>query len=75
MPSSSANTLAQSASALPARAPSRAGAHDGRAVALLARRQERAQAEPIAELPAGIARAVAAEPDLAPYDALLGGGR
>ena len=52
-----------------------AGAHDGRAVALLARRSERAQAEPITELPAGIARARAPEPDLAEYDAMLGGGR
>jgi transposase len=52
-----------------------AGAHDGRAVAVLARKSERGQAEPITELPAGIARAQAEEPDLAQYDAMLGGGR
>ncbi len=52
-----------------------AGAHDGRAVALLARRRERAPTELVTELPAGIARAIAAEPDLAQYDAMLAGGR
>ncbi len=41
---------------------------------LLARRSERAQTELVTELAAGIVRAMAAEPDLAQYDAMLGGG-
>jgi transposase len=49
-----------------------AGAHDGRAVALLARRAERAHPEPLADLRPGLARTSAPEPDLSGYDQLLG---
>ena len=49
-----------------------AGACDGRAVALLARRLERAPAVEITELAPGLARTAAPEPGLAEYDRLLG---
>ena len=52
-----------------------AGAIDGRAVAVLARREERAAAEPLAGLPAALARTARPEPSLADYDALIGGGK
>jgi hypothetical protein len=52
-----------------------AGAHDGRAVALLARRQARAAPAPapLTDLPERLAVGAPA-PDLAGYDALLGEG-
>ena len=53
-----------------------AGAYDGRAVALLARKVERPAAEPLAALGAGLTRAEAPPPnDLADYDRLLGAGQ
>jgi 23S rRNA G2445 N2-methylase RlmL len=48
-----------------------AGAHDGRAVALLARKLERPPAPKIGGLDPGLARLTASEPDLADYDQLL----
>ena len=53
-----------------------AGAHDGRAVALLARKSERPAQPPLFELPAAAAATTRPEPTLADYDALLSrGGR
>jgi transposase len=52
-----------------------AGAHDGRAVALLARRQARRAAAALPDLPARLAALERPEPELAGYDALLGGPR
>jgi hypothetical protein len=53
-----------------------AGAHDGRAVAVLARRAERPQAEPLTDLDERLRTAQRPEPDLSDYDRLLGrGGR
>jgi len=51
-----------------------AGAHDGRAVALLARRAERPAPAPL-QLAGRLAAIGATEPDLTGYDALLGAGR
>jgi transposase len=51
-----------------------AGAHDGRAVALLARRQARGPAPPILDLPERLQRAASPPPGLSGYDELLGGG-
>jgi len=51
-----------------------AGAHDGRAVSLLARRAARPQPEPL-ELEGRLAGIGASEPDLSGYDVLLGAGR
>jgi len=53
-----------------------AGAHDGRAVALLARRSERPTQPPLFELPQRLRDLERPEPTLADYDALLSrGGR
>jgi transposase len=52
-----------------------AGAHDGRAVAVLARRAERADPQPLTGLDARLAQSARPEPDLSGYDELLGGGR
>jgi hypothetical protein len=53
-----------------------AGAHDGRAVALLASRRERSEPEPLSELPARLhALAARPTPSIAEYDQLRGGGR
>jgi transposase len=53
-----------------------AGAHDGRAVALLARRSERPAQQPLFELPERLRDVERPEPTLAEYDALLSrGGR
>jgi transposase len=53
-----------------------ASALDGRAVALLARRRERAPAAPLSELPARLrALAQRPQPEIACYDELRGGGR
>jgi transposase len=53
-----------------------AGAHDGRAVALLARRSERPPQLPLFELPERLRDVERPEPTLADYDALLSrGGR
>ncbi|MCS7008212.1 MAG: hypothetical protein NZL88_11725 [Gaiellaceae bacterium] len=53
-----------------------AGALDGRAVALLARRQERSAPAPLSELPERLRRlATRAEPTIAEYDTLRGGSR
>jgi transposase len=49
-----------------------AGAHDGRAVALLARRQARPEAPALADLPARLEATARPEPTLAGYDRLLG---
>jgi transposase len=51
-----------------------AGAHDGRAVALLARRRERRSQQPLCELPERLRASVRAEPTLGDYDALLSRG-
>ena len=51
------------------------GALAGRAVAVLARRGERAAPEPLTGLPAALARTARPEPDLLGYDALIGGSR
>ena len=48
-----------------------AGAHDGRAVALLARRQERQQPERLTELPERLTRHDRPPPPLGDYDRLL----
>jgi hypothetical protein len=55
-----------------------AGAHDGRAVAVLARRAEhteRAQAEPLTDLAPRLQSHQRPVPDLAGYDQLIGGAR
>ena len=53
-----------------------AGAHDGRAVALLARRSERPAQLPLFELPERLRASDRPEPSLGDYDALLSqGGR
>ena len=51
-----------------------AGAHDGRAVALLARKSERPTQPPLFELPERLAATVRPEPTLRDYDALLSQG-
>jgi transposase len=51
-----------------------AGAHDGRAVALLARRSERAHAAPLSDLDERLAATERPEPTLGRYDELLAGG-
>jgi len=51
-----------------------AGAHDGRAVALLARRSERPAQKPLFELPERLRDLDRPEPTLADYDALLSQG-
>jgi hypothetical protein len=51
-----------------------AGAHDGRAVQVLARRSERAQFGPLTDLDERLARTVRPEPELADYDRLLDRG-
>jgi transposase len=51
-----------------------AGAHDGRAVALLARRAARAPAPDLTDLPARLALTARPTPTLGDYDQLLGGG-
>jgi transposase len=51
-----------------------AGAHDGRAVALLARKSERPAQPPLFELPERLRQPERPEPTLADYDALLGRG-
>lgn len=51
-----------------------AGAHDGRAVALLARRAARAPAPTIADLPERLRAIERPAPELGDYDQLLGGG-
>jgi len=48
-----------------------AGAHDGRAVALLADRQDRPDARPLDQLPEALARHQRPEPQLGEYDQLL----
>ena len=48
-----------------------AGAHDGRAVALLADRHKRPQSQPLGELPEALARHQRPEPQLGEYDQLL----
>jgi transposase len=50
------------------------GAHDGRAVAVLARRSERRRPEPLADLDERLSRSARPEPDLRDYDRLLGRG-
>lgn len=52
-----------------------AGAHDGRAVAVLARRAERPEPQPLAGLDERLARTASPPPDLAGYDQLLGASR
>jgi transposase len=52
-----------------------AGAHDGRAVAVLARRAERPEPQPLADLDERLTRTASPPPDLASYDQLLGAGR
>lgn len=51
-----------------------AGAHDGRAVALLARRSKRPAQPPLFELPERLRSSERPEPTLADYDALLSRG-
>jgi len=51
-----------------------AGAIDGRAVAVLARRGERRASEPLAGLPERLQATERPEPSLSGYDALIGGG-
>jgi len=61
---------------LAARGALAAGAHDGRAVAVLARRSQRPQPEPLEGLDERLARTARPEPDLSGYDQLLEqGGR
>ena len=48
-----------------------AGAHDGRAVALLADRHNRPDAKPLEQLPEALARHQRPEPQLGEYDQLL----
>jgi hypothetical protein len=50
------------------------GAHDGRAVAVPARRSERRRPEPLADLDERLSRSARPEPDLRDYDRLLGRG-
>ena len=52
-----------------------AGAHDGRAVAILARRSERPAAGLITELPDRLASLGAPQPTLGQYDPLIGARR
>jgi hypothetical protein len=52
-----------------------AGAHDGRAVAVLARRAERAAPAPLVGLDERLAATARPAPDLSGYDQLLGGSR
>ena len=52
-----------------------AGAHDGRAVAVLARRERRPEAKPLAGLEERLAATASAPPELSGYDQLLGAGR
>ena len=49
-----------------------AGAHDGRAVAVLARRCERAQTPPLIDLDERLRASERPDPDLRDYDRLLG---
>jgi hypothetical protein len=56
---------------LAARGALAAGAHDGRAVAVLARRAERPQPAPLEGLDERLAASARPEPDLADYDRLL----
>jgi hypothetical protein len=49
-----------------------AGAHDGRAVQVLARRPERPLPEPLTDLDERLRATARPEPDLADYDRLLG---
>jgi transposase len=51
-----------------------AGAHDGRAVAVLARRAERPEPPPLTGLEERLAATARPAPDLTGYDQLLGGG-
>lgn len=51
-----------------------AGAHDGRAVGLLARRQIRAEYLPLTDLPAHLAALERPAPNLGRYDEITGGG-
>ena len=51
-----------------------AGAHDGRAVALLARRSERPSQLPLFELPGRLRASNRPAPTLGEYDAYLGRG-
>jgi transposase len=60
---------------LAARGALAAGAHDGRAVAVLARRAERTQPPPLTGLDERLAATARPAPDLSGYDALLGGAR
>jgi len=48
-----------------------AGAHDGRAVALLADRHNRPDTQPLQQLPEALARHQRPEPQLGEYDRLL----
>ncbi len=50
-----------------------AGAHDGRAVAVLARRVERTEAVTLTDLPERLRKLGSPEPSLADYDELLTG--
>jgi hypothetical protein len=52
-----------------------AGAHDGRAVAVLARRADTAPPAPLLDLAPRLAAHARAVPDLADYDQLLAGTR
>lgn len=52
-----------------------AGAHDGRAVGLLARRQVHPEHLPLTNLPAHLAAFARPEPGLSRYDEIIGGGR
>ncbi|MGA8744458.1 MAG: hypothetical protein WB507_01160 [Solirubrobacterales bacterium] len=52
-----------------------AGAFDGRAVAVLARRAERPEARPLVNLDGRLAQTAAPAPDLSNYDQLLGAAR
>jgi len=56
---------------LAARGALAAGAHDGRAVQVLARRAERAEPAPLADLEPRLAQTARPAPDLADYDQLL----
>jgi hypothetical protein len=51
-----------------------AGAHDGRAVQVLARRAERPRPEPLADLDERLRRTARPAPELSDYDELLGEG-
>jgi hypothetical protein len=52
-----------------------AGAHDGRAVAVLARRADTTRAAPLTDLQPRLAAHERPQPDLTDYDQLLGGPR